>query len=42
MKGERVGVDAGFVQGEAGQVLWGEQCENCVEELKRGRESEEG
>ena len=42
MKGERVGVDAGFAQGEAGQVLWGEQCENCVEELKRGRESEEG
>ena len=41
MKGEKVGAGAGFAQGEVGQVLSGEQCANCVEELKRGRESEE-
>ena len=40
MRGETVGAGGGFVRGEVGQVLSGEQCENCVEELKRGRESE--
>ena len=41
VKGETGGAGAGFVQGEVEQVLSGEQCENCVEELKRGRENEE-
>ena len=42
MKGETGEVDEGFAQGEVEQALLGEQCENCVEELTHGRESEEG